>query len=78
VEDLFHDEHLADVGFWETVDHPTEGPLLQFRMPVTFDGEKPSMGLPAPRLGADTDAVLAELDARRGHGGSENDVEAER
>jgi hypothetical protein len=33
-------------------------------MPVTFDGEKPPLGAPAPRLGADTDAVFAELDAR--------------
>jgi crotonobetainyl-CoA:carnitine CoA-transferase CaiB-like acyl-CoA transferase len=64
VDDLFTDEYLADVGFWETVDHPTEGRLLQFRMPMTFDGERPPMGAPAPRLGADTDAVLAELDAR--------------
>jgi crotonobetainyl-CoA:carnitine CoA-transferase CaiB-like acyl-CoA transferase len=62
VDDLFDDEHLDAVGFWETAEHPSEGTLLQFRMPVTFDGEKPSLGAPAPRLGADTAAVLAEVD----------------
>jgi crotonobetainyl-CoA:carnitine CoA-transferase CaiB-like acyl-CoA transferase len=61
VDDLFDDEHLAAVGFWETVEHPTEGTLLQIRSPVTFDGVKPPLGAPAPRLGADTEAVLAEL-----------------
>ncbi len=60
VDDLFDDEHLAAVGFWEETDHPTEGRLLQFRLPVTFDGEKPPLGDPAPGLGADTDAVLAD------------------
>src|SRR5262245_41341746 len=41
VEDLFDDEHLAEVGFWEVVDHPTEGTLLQVPLPITFDGQKP-------------------------------------
>jgi len=61
VDDLFDDEHLAAVGFWETMEHPTEGTLLQVRTPITFDGERPPLGVPAPRLGADTEAVLAEL-----------------
>ena len=61
VEDLFDDPHLADVGFWEQVEHPTEGTLLQIPMPITFDGERPPLGAPAPGLGADTDAVLDEL-----------------
>jgi len=57
VDDLFDDEHLAAVGFWETMEHPTEGTLLQFRLPITLDGERPPLGVPAPRLGADTEAV---------------------
>jgi crotonobetainyl-CoA:carnitine CoA-transferase CaiB-like acyl-CoA transferase len=61
VDDLFEDPHLADVGFWQEVEHPTEGPLLQVSTPLTFDGERLPLGAPAPRLGADTDAVLDEL-----------------
>ena len=58
VDDLFDDPHLADVGFWEEVEHPTEGTLLQFATPITFDGERPGLGAPPPNLGADTAAVL--------------------
>ena len=46
---------------WQEVEHPTEGPLLQVSTPLTFDGERLPLGAPAPRLGADTDAVLDEL-----------------
>ena len=61
VDDLFDDPHFADVGFWQEVDHPTEGTLLQVATPVTFDGERLPLGTPAPVLGADTDAVLRDL-----------------
>jgi crotonobetainyl-CoA:carnitine CoA-transferase CaiB-like acyl-CoA transferase len=63
VDDLFEDGHLDAVGFWEEYEHPTEGTLLQFRLPITFDGEKPGLGAPAPVLGADTDDVLRALAA---------------
>jgi crotonobetainyl-CoA:carnitine CoA-transferase CaiB-like acyl-CoA transferase len=66
VDDLFDDAHLDAVGFWEETEHPTEGTLLQCPTPVTFDGVRAPVGVPAPRLGADTDAVLAELAAARG------------
>ncbi|HEX5587268.1 MAG TPA: CoA transferase [Acidimicrobiia bacterium] len=62
VDDLFDDPHLADVGFWEEVEHPTEGTLLQVPTPFTYDGERPRLGTPAPQLGADTAAVLDALD----------------
>jgi crotonobetainyl-CoA:carnitine CoA-transferase CaiB-like acyl-CoA transferase len=61
VDDLFDDPHLSDVGFWQEVEHPTEGALLQVSTPVTFDGERLPLGAPAPRLGADTEAVLDDL-----------------
>src|SRR5262249_55418736 len=41
VDDLFDDPHFAAVGLWETVEHPTEGALLQCPLPVRFDGEVP-------------------------------------
>jgi crotonobetainyl-CoA:carnitine CoA-transferase CaiB-like acyl-CoA transferase len=64
VDDLFDDPHLAAVGFWEEMEHPTEGTLLQYATPITFDGEKPGLGRPAPLLGADTDAVLRDAGVR--------------
>jgi crotonobetainyl-CoA:carnitine CoA-transferase CaiB-like acyl-CoA transferase len=62
VDDLFDDPHLNAVGFFEEVDHETEGRLLQYATPILFDGERPPLGSPAPSLGADTDDVLGELD----------------
>ena len=62
VDDLFDDPHFVAVGLLEAVDHPTEGPILQCPTPVTFDGERSGNPLPAPTLGADTAALLAEDD----------------
>ena len=61
VDDLFDDPHLAEVGFWQECEHPTEGTTLQYVTPVRFDGERPPLGKPAPLLGADTATVLGEL-----------------
>jgi len=65
VDDLFDDPHLTAVGFWEEMEHPTEGTLLQYATPITFDGEKPGLGRPAPALGADTDEVLRDAGVRK-------------
>jgi crotonobetainyl-CoA:carnitine CoA-transferase CaiB-like acyl-CoA transferase len=61
VDDLFDDPHLAEIGFWQEYDHPTEGRTLQYVTPIRFDGERPPLGRPAPALGADTDDILGEL-----------------
>ena len=62
VDDLFDDPHFLAVGLLEAVDHPSEGPILQCPTPVTFDGERGVNARPAPQLGADTEALLAEVD----------------
>jgi crotonobetainyl-CoA:carnitine CoA-transferase CaiB-like acyl-CoA transferase len=62
VDDLFDDPHLNAVGFFEEVEHETEGRLLQYATPIQFDGERPPLGSPASTLGADTDDVLRELE----------------
>jgi crotonobetainyl-CoA:carnitine CoA-transferase CaiB-like acyl-CoA transferase len=62
--DLLENEHLEEVGFFETVDSPN-GPI-RFPGPPTFFSHTPShVAGPAPRLGADTDAVLEELGLSR-------------
>jgi len=65
IDDLFEDPHFRAVGLFEEVDHPTEGRLLQCPTPVTIDGVRLGHTRGAPRLGADTEAVLAELNQPR-------------
>ena len=61
VEDLFDDEHLAAVGFFEQVEHPTEGALVHARLPWTF-GRSGAPSIPgAPTLGQHTEATLRRL-----------------
>lgn len=60
IDDLFDDPHLADVGFFETVQHPTEGPIRRTRIPNTFHGGMRDIHEPAPRLGEHTRSILAE------------------
>lgn len=60
-EDLLTDEHLVDVGFWETYDHPTEGPLRSMKYPVNFEKSPASIRRHTPHLGEQTREVLQEL-----------------
>ncbi len=59
LDDLFTDEHLAAVEFFEHVEHPSEGPIVSPRHPVRYDTESAS-DVPTPRLGDNTDEVLSE------------------
>ena len=61
LDDLFEDEHLNAVNFFQTVDHPTSGPILAARQPVNFSATPAQVGKPAGKRGADTVAVLREL-----------------
>jgi crotonobetainyl-CoA:carnitine CoA-transferase CaiB-like acyl-CoA transferase len=70
IDDLLDDPHLGDVAFWQRDDHPTEGRIRRTRTPVTFRGGMREATLPAPRLGADTRAILAEA------GYAEGEIEA--
>ncbi len=64
-QDLRNDPHLAAVGLFNEVDHPTEGRLRQTRFPVKFSASPASVRRQAPALGEHTDEVLNELKARR-------------
>lgn len=64
LDDLFDNEHLNAAGFFQTVDSP-HGPLRFPGPPAWFSRTPGRIAGPAPRLGADTDAVLADLDAAR-------------
>jgi crotonobetainyl-CoA:carnitine CoA-transferase CaiB-like acyl-CoA transferase len=60
IDDLFDDPHLADVGFFETEAHPSEGTIRRTRVANTYSGGMREDRLPAPRLGEHTADVLRE------------------
>jgi crotonobetainyl-CoA:carnitine CoA-transferase CaiB-like acyl-CoA transferase len=58
LEDLLHDPHLVDTGFWRTVEHSTEGTLRLPANPIEMSDSPPSIRRPPPRLGEHTAEVL--------------------
>ncbi len=61
LEDVVADPHLADVGFWHEVDHPTEGRLRLMNPPVTLARTPAEIRRPPPRFAEHTRAILTEL-----------------
>ena len=61
LEDVIADEHLNATGFWQVVDHPTEGKVRHTGFAVNFfDTPADVTRLPAPRLGENTRELLRE------------------
>jgi crotonobetainyl-CoA:carnitine CoA-transferase CaiB-like acyl-CoA transferase len=60
VRTLLDDPHLNDVGFFRTVEHPSEGRLRAMDVPGMWSGCEPALRLPAPRLGEHTVELLRE------------------
>jgi crotonobetainyl-CoA:carnitine CoA-transferase CaiB-like acyl-CoA transferase len=63
LEGLLADPYHAETGFFEPVEHPSEGKMLTMAVPIAFSatpGE--SFRLPPPRLGEHTSEVLADID----------------
>ena len=62
LEGLLADPYLAETGFFERVEHPSEGKMVTTAVPVMFSGTPgDSFRLPPPRLGEHTRSVLSEL-----------------
>lgn len=57
LDDLPNDPHLQATGFFATLDDPAMGRLRFPGVPVRFNGERASVGMP-PRLGQHTRSVL--------------------
>ncbi len=60
LDELFDNEHLNAVDFFETVDSPN-GPVRFPGVPTWFSQTPGHIRGPAPRLGSDTDSLLNEL-----------------
>jgi crotonobetainyl-CoA:carnitine CoA-transferase CaiB-like acyl-CoA transferase len=60
LEDLFAEPHLAAVGLFEDIAHPTEGALTQVRSPFHVAGAPHRADRPAPTLGGESESILAE------------------
>ena len=60
LEDLLDDPHLAATGFWQTLEHPTEGTLRLPANPIQMPACPPSIRRLPPRLGEHTAEVLRE------------------
>jgi crotonobetainyl-CoA:carnitine CoA-transferase CaiB-like acyl-CoA transferase len=64
LDELFDNPHLNEVGFFETVDTPN-GPV-RFPGPPTWFSRTPGrVAGPAPRLGAHTEEIAAEMEHNR-------------
>jgi crotonobetainyl-CoA:carnitine CoA-transferase CaiB-like acyl-CoA transferase len=60
IDDVIDDPHLAAVGFFQHMTHPSEGNIRVPGIPVRVDGEAAHIRRPAPRLGEHTREVLTE------------------
>lgn len=60
VASLLDDPHLKAIGFFEMVDHPTEGRVRSMAVPSTWSKSQPQVTRFAPRLGEHSVEVLHE------------------
>jgi crotonobetainyl-CoA:carnitine CoA-transferase CaiB-like acyl-CoA transferase len=60
VDDVIDDPHLADAGFFQMMDHPTEGRLRMMATPSGWSKTQPDELRPAPRLGEHSREILRE------------------
>ena len=60
-EGLFADPHLRAIGYWQALEHPTEGTLNVPGIAVKFSDTPAALRRHAPNLGEHTEEVLREL-----------------
>ena len=60
LDDIAADPHLAAIGYFKSVEHPSEGRLKSMAVPSEWSESKPGYRRHAPRLGEHTREVLHE------------------
>jgi crotonobetainyl-CoA:carnitine CoA-transferase CaiB-like acyl-CoA transferase len=70
VADIVADPHLAAIGFFRGLDHPSEGRITSMAVPSEWSESAPQYRRHAPRLGEHTREVLSEA------GLSDGEIEA--
>jgi len=60
LKDIVDDPHLAAIGYFRQVDHPSEGRIKSMAVPSEWSESKPEYRRHAPRLGEHTREVLRE------------------
>jgi crotonobetainyl-CoA:carnitine CoA-transferase CaiB-like acyl-CoA transferase len=61
LDSLMEDPHLADVGFFERIEHPTEGRVINMRPPNKLSRGARRDFLPAPKIGQHSVEILREV-----------------
>ncbi len=61
MDDVLADPHLSAVDFFQTRHHPDAGKYRSMKHPVEFSATPADVAIDPPRLGADTETVLASL-----------------
>ncbi|MOA47717.1 Formyl-coenzyme A transferase [compost metagenome] len=60
IESLMDDPHLQAVGFFEDLEHPSEGRIRSLGVPASWSKTQPEVTRHAPRLGQHSAEVLRE------------------
>lgn len=61
LQSIQDDPHLEAVGFFSTIEHPSEGRIRTMQAPVRWKNDVPPVARPAPRHGEHTREVLAQV-----------------
>jgi crotonobetainyl-CoA:carnitine CoA-transferase CaiB-like acyl-CoA transferase len=62
LEDIVADPHLAAIGYFREVEHPSEGKIRALAVPSEWSASQPDYRRHAPRLGEHTREVLREVE----------------
>lgn len=64
IDSLIDDKHLAAVGFFRQVEHPTEGSIRLSDMPMRWSASQPEFRMHPPRIGEHSVELLLKLGFR--------------